>query len=175
MRIKVLRDGSSRRQHQFPSVIASAIDGARSASSSPTPPLPGSAPRGFSAPEASQFRLAVLGDLHYDPRDEEAFTKAREQLARVLKEKAEEEGDETPSAVVASRLVQLGDLGASSFAPGTPACFERAREFLGTAAAEEESFGSAPALVAGNHGKFSDLFFVFSLSSCFIPYVQLVS
>ena len=125
-----------------------------SASSSPPPPLPGSAPRGFSAPDASQFRLVVLGDLHYDPRDEEAFSRAREQLARALKDKAavaEQKEKGKQKKTVVSRLVQLGDLGASSFAPGTPPCFEHAREFLGSAAAERESFGAPPALVAGNH------------------------
>ena len=108
----------------------------------------------------------MLGDLHYDPRDEETFTKAQEQLALVLKEKAKEE--KSSSAVVASRLVQLGDLGASSFAPGTPSCFEHAREFLGAAAVEGESFGSVPALVAGNHGKFLVLFFSYFLIFSFI-------
>jgi hypothetical protein len=149
-------------------VVASAIsnnDARRSTSTPssspkppPPPPLPGSAPAGFSCPDASRFRLAVLGDLHYDPRDEKAFAKAQEQLSRVLREKAEgrKEGEgkeeEKGKTTTAARLVQLGDLGASSFAPGTLPCFEHARAFLGCAAAEGEEFGAPPALVAGNHG-----------------------
>ena len=76
----------------------------------------------------------------------------------MLREKAEgrKEGEgkeeEKGKTTTAARLVQLGDLGASSFAPGTLPCFEHARAFLGCAAAEGEEFGAPPALVAGNHG-----------------------
>ena len=158
-------------------VVASAINPTarppRPSPSTSSPPLPGSAPLGFSAPDASHFRLAVLGDLHYDPRDEPVFTKAQEQLARVLRERAEEaneneaKGGNPPKTV--SRLVQLGDLGASSFAPGTPPCFEHARAFLGAAAVEAESFGAPPALVAGTHGEFFKFTFFF-----FFPSVSLL-
>ena len=158
VRIEFLRSSRKRpqqRRQETLIVAASAINNtarsSSSTSSSPPPPLPGSAPVGFSAPDASRFRLAVLGDLHYDPRDEAAFTKAQEQLSRALGEKANEAKEEGGKTV--SRLVQLGDLGASSFSPGTLPCFQHAREFLGAAAAEGESFGAPPALVAGNHGK----------------------
>ena len=180
MRIELIK-GSIRPQHRRREtlVVNSAINpsarppprppssssSARSPASPPPPPLPGSAPLGFSAPDASSFRLAVLGDLHYDPRDVAAFTKAQEQLARVLREKAEEEGAGSEAKAV-SRLVQLGDLGASSFSPGTLRCFEHAREFLGAAAVEAESFGAPPALVAGNHGEFLRVFFF-----AFLPYL----
>ena len=186
VRIEFLRSCRRPQQHRRrePLVVASSAinnnDDARPPpSSSPSrssPPLPGSAPLGFSAPDASRFRLAVLGDLHYDPRDEEAFSRAQEQLARALKDKAaadegeaaeEGKGGKGGRKRTVSRLVQLGDLGASSFAPGTPSCFEHAREFLGSAAVEGESFGAPPALVAGNHGKFlsSSHYFLFFFAS----------
>ena len=185
VRIEFLSRRSQHRRRRETLIVAasSAINpSARPRSSStstpspppPPPPLPGSAPLGFSAPEASRFRLAVLGDLHYDPRDEAAFTKAQEQLSRVLREnvaseenEAEKDAKKTKTKTV-SRLVQLGDLGASSFAPGTPPCFQHARKFLGAAAGESESFGAPPALVAGNHGE-CFLFFAFFLLFFSLP------
>lgn len=125
----------------------------------PAPPpcralTPTGAPAGFSAPAAPAFRLAVLGDLHLDERHKDAFDEAKDQLRELLTDGIEEGGG-------VARLVQLGDLGASNAAPGTPALFAQAREYLRGAAGTEESGESdpsatpattaPPALVVGNH------------------------
>lgn len=113
---------------------------------------PSGAPAGFSAPAAPAFRLAVLGDLHLDARHEDAFAEAKDQLRGLLVDGLLEE----PGSV--ARLVQLGDLGASSAGPGTPELFSQAREYLrGAAGTGDGSGGDAtpttapPSLVVGNH------------------------
>ena len=112
-------------------------------SSSPADPLalPGGPVPGFDTPSA--FRLAVLGDLHLDEPTRPAFEEAAGQLRRLLVD-----GEGLPGqqpAAAQPRLLQLGDLGAGSFHPGSSACFEAARTFL------DASIGVPRALITGNH------------------------
>ena len=98
---------------------------------------------------SDKFAVAVLGDLHIDPRKMEDYYTGREQWMKVLeKEAAESSGNVA--------LVSLGDLGESkSVRPeetnelfaGTTECHEMAAEFL-------SSFGVPYEVVGGNHGKF---------------------
>jgi hypothetical protein len=110
-------------------------------------PAPGGAVPGFDTPPGSapaSFRLAILGDLHLDEPTRPAFDEAAAQLRRLLLDGVD--GTKTAtSASVHPRLIQLGDLGASSFSPGSAACFAAARAYL------DEHIGVPRALVTGNH------------------------
>ena len=89
--------------------------------------------------DPSNYTLAILGDLHMDPRDVEHSYEGREHVKKIL--------DESPNPF----LVSLGDLGESKdcteskqlFA-GTTECFKMVREFL-------DGFGHKYDIVGGNH------------------------
>merc|ERR1719502_2487047 len=96
-------------------------------------------------PESSEFCIAVLGDLHLDPRKMEDYGEGRAHILPVLADAS--------TRGVATALVSLGDLGESkSIDPeltselfaGTTACHEMAAEFLG-------SFGVPYEVIGGNH------------------------
>ena len=96
-------------------------------------------------PGDDEFTIAILGDLHLDPRKMEDYYAGREHFLPIL-EDAESRG-------VATALVSLGDLGESkSVRPeetqelfaGTTECHELAAEFLG-------SFGVPYEVIGGNH------------------------
>ena len=96
-------------------------------------------------PDGNQFCVAVLGDLHMDPRKMDDYVSGREHVVKIL-EDAQGRGVETA-------VVSLGDLGESkSIDPentaelfaGTTACHELAAEFLG-------SFGTDYEVIGGNH------------------------
>ena len=118
---------------------------------------PGGPVPGFDA-LGSPFRLAILGDLHLDEATRPAFDEAAAQLRGLLLDGVPGESSSTSTttttsggsnvpgaAPAAPRLLQLGDLGASSFDPGSPACFAAARTFL------DGGVGVPRALVTGNH------------------------
>lgn len=98
--------------------------------------------------DPTAFRVAILGDLHIDPRRMEDYQTAHEQLMPILNEAKEKHGNVA--------LVSLGDLGESKncdhnpilptelFA-GTTLCHEVAAEYLG-------SFGVPYEVIGGNHG-----------------------
>ena len=89
--------------------------------------------------DPTNYTVAILGDLHMDPRDVEHSYERREHVKKVL--------DESPNPF----LVSLGDLGESKdcteskqlFA-GTTECFKMGREFL-------DGFGHKYDIVGGNH------------------------
>lgn len=94
---------------------------------------------------ADEFTVAVLGDLHIDPRKMEDYETGREHFLPIIKEAKESHGNVA--------LVSLGDLGESkSVRPeetselfaGTTECHKMAAEFLG-------SFGVPYEVVGGNH------------------------
>ena len=96
-------------------------------------------------PESDSFCVAVLGDLHIDPRKLEDYEEGRAHFAPILAD-ARDRG-------VSTTLVSLGDLGESkSIDPentaelfaGTTACHEMAAEFL-------RSFGVPYEVIGGNH------------------------
>ena len=96
-------------------------------------------------PSSDQFCVAVLGDLHIDPRKMEDYGVGRSHVTPILAD-AKERG-------VNTALVSLGDLGESkSVRPeetaelfaGTTACHEIAAEFL-------SSFGTDYEVIGGNH------------------------
>ncbi|CAG9466893.1 unnamed protein product [Pedinophyceae sp. YPF-701] len=78
-----------------------------------------------------------MGDLHIDKETEDMFVAAQGHLNRILQEGEGRDGG-------ASRVVQLGDLGAYSADPGSQACFDFAKSFLG-------GFAAPSLLVTGNH------------------------
>jgi len=87
-----------------------------------------------------EFTLAVLGDLHLDPRDLDHSYLGRDHFNKIF--------DETDSGKF---VVSLGDLGESkdctgsgSLFAGTTECFELSRDFLG-------GFGAPFDVVGGNH------------------------
>ncbi|KAK7236144.1 hypothetical protein SO694_00060050 [Aureococcus anophagefferens] len=95
--------------------------------------------------DSDQFCVAVLGDLHMDPRKMEDYATGRSHVVPIL-EDASDRGVQTA-------LVSLGDLGESkSVRPeetaelfaGTTACHELAADFLG-------SFGTDYEVIGGNH------------------------
>ncbi|KAH8071376.1 hypothetical protein JL721_4351 [Aureococcus anophagefferens] len=95
--------------------------------------------------DSDQFCVAVLGDLHMDPRKMEDYETGRSHVVPIL-EDASDRGVQTA-------LVSLGDLGESkSVRPeetaelfaGTTACHELAADFLG-------SFGADYEVIGGNH------------------------
>uniref|UniRef100_A0A7S4BJC5 EF-hand domain-containing protein n=1 Tax=Chrysotila carterae TaxID=13221 RepID=A0A7S4BJC5_CHRCT len=96
-------------------------------------------------PEDDEFTVAILGDLHLDPRKMEDYYAGREHFKPILE-------DATARGVNAA-LVSLGDLGESkSVRPeetaelfaGTSECHELAADFLG-------SFGVPYEVIGGNH------------------------
>jgi len=85
------------------------------------------------------FTLAILGDLHLDPRDIQQSYDGREHMKSILKD--------APNPFT----VSLGDLGESKdctgsgqLFSGTTECFKYAREFL-------DGFGTKFDVVGGNH------------------------
>ena len=96
-------------------------------------------------PDENQFCIAVLGDLHMDPRKMVDYVDAHNQVVPILQD-AQSRGVETA-------VVSLGDLGESKsvdpentaelFA-GTTACHELAAEYL-------SSFGTDYEVIGGNH------------------------
>jgi len=96
-------------------------------------------------PGDDEFTVAILGDLHFDPRKMEDYYTGREHFLPIL-EDAQGRG-------VATALVSLGDLGESkSVRPdetdelfaGTTECHELAAGFL-------SSFGVPYEVIGGNH------------------------
>lgn len=94
---------------------------------------------------ADEFTVAVLGDLHMDPRKMEDYEIGRDQVKPILAEAKEKHGNVA--------LVSLGDLGESkSVRPketselfaGTTECHKLAAEYLG-------SFGVPYEVIGGNH------------------------
>ena len=99
------------------------------------------------AMSSDEFTVAILGDLHIDPRTMEDYETGREHWLKILEEDKAKHGNVA--------LVSLGDLGESkSVRPdetselfaGTTECHEVAAEFL-------SSFGVPYEVVGGNHGK----------------------
>jgi len=97
------------------------------------------------AMSADEYTVAILGDLHIDPRKMEDYETGREQWLNIINEDKEKHGNVA--------LVSLGDLGESkSVRPdetselfaGTTECHEVAADFLG-------SFGVPYEVVGGNH------------------------
>ena len=96
-------------------------------------------------PGDDEFLVAVLGDLHLDPRKMEDYQAGREHFIPIL--------EDAKSRGVATALVSLGDLGESkSVRPhetdelfaGTTACHELAAKFL-------SSFDVPYEVIGGNH------------------------
>ena len=94
---------------------------------------------------ADQFTVAVLGDLHMDPRKMEDYEIGRDHFKPIFEKSKEEHGNVA--------LVSLGDLGESkSVRPketselfaGTTECHELAAEYL-------TSFGVPYEVIGGNH------------------------
>jgi hypothetical protein len=91
---------------------------------------------------ADEYTLAILGDLHFDPRFMDDHLEGREHMMKVL-----EDGNRPNSAVVS-----LGDLGeskpvfegTSELFAGTTGCFELAREYL-------DGFKVPFEVIGGNH------------------------
>ena len=96
-------------------------------------------------PGSDEFTVAILGDLHLDPRKMEDYYVGREHFLPIL--------EDARSRGVGTALVSLGDLGESkSVRPaetqelfaGTTACHELAADFL-------SSFGVDYEVIGGNH------------------------
>lgn len=117
------------------------------------------------AASTSDFTVAVLGDLHLDPRKMEDYVTGREHWMPLLHNTLHKDN---------VALVSLGDLGESKncdhnpnnpselFA-GTTICHEMAAEYLG-------SFGVPYEVVGGNHGA---CFFIISQSTYTSVYLSL--
>jgi len=93
------------------------------------------------ADDPSAYTVAILGDLHIDPRDLDHTFEGREHMKKALDE----------SATSNKFLVSLGDLGESKdctetkqLFSGTTPCFQLAREIL-------DGFGVPFDVVGGNH------------------------
>ena len=96
-------------------------------------------------PGDDEFTVAILGDLHLDPRKMEDYEVGRQHFLPIL--------EDAKSRGVGTALVSLGDLGESkSVRPsetdelfaGTTECHELAADFLG-------SFGVPYEVIGGNH------------------------
>ena len=82
-------------------------------------------------PEGDEFTIAILGDLHLDPRKMEDYDTGRQHFKPII--------EDAQSRGIPIKLVSLGDLGESKsvdpdntdelFA-GTTACHELAHDFL---------------------------------------------
>jgi Calcineurin-like phosphoesterase len=103
----------------------------------------------------SAFTVAVLGDLHIDPRKMEDYVIGREQFLPIFEEAKQQHGNVA--------MVSLGDLGESKYCDhnpsnpselfaGTTICHEMAAEFL-------NSFDVPYEVVGGNHGTFFRLLY----------------
>lgn len=90
----------------------------------------------FSDHTLEKFQLAVLGDLHLHPDQEDLFKKGQTQLNGVFSADGYSERN--------SRLLQLGDLGSSKVKSGSRSCFELAQTYL-------EGFSAPHVLITGNH------------------------
>jgi hypothetical protein len=97
---------------------------------------------------ADEFTVAVLGDLHMDPRVLEDYETGRSHWAPIFEDAKNSHGNVA--------VVSLGDLGESkSVRPdetselfaGTTACHELAAEYL-------SSYGVPYEVVGGNHGTY---------------------
>lgn len=110
-------------------------------------PSPSFTRRGYSqlAMSADEFSVAIVGDLHIDPRTMEDYYTGREHWTKIIDEDKGKHGNVA--------LVSLGDLGESkSVRPdetselfaGTTECHEVAAEYL-------NSFGVPYEVVGGNH------------------------
>lgn len=97
--------------------------------------------------DPTAFSVAILGDLHIDPRKMEDYEIGRKQWKKVIKEEKKKHGNVA--------LVSLGDLGESKncdhnpanpteLYAGTSVCHKTAAEYLG-------SFGVPYEVVGGNH------------------------
>lgn len=96
----------------------------------------------FEDASASDFKVAIMGDLHLPklPTPMPLFEQARDQLVQMI-------GDSS-----APRVIQLGDLGSYEKGwPGSRACFQRAGEYL-------NSFNIPVGMVLGNHDLEADEF-----------------
>ena len=96
-------------------------------------------------PGDDEFCIAILGDLHLDPRKMDDYYTGRDHIVPILRDAS--------SRGVATAVVSLGDLGESkSVRPeetqelfaGTTECHELAAEFLG-------SFEAPYEVIGGNH------------------------
>ena len=121
----------------------------------------------MSAPDPrTPVRVAILGDLHFNAKEENTyFAEAQAQIATILATpppspstdprmiSSSSSPSSSPSHV--SRIVQLGDLGGPKDGPGTPALFQRARDFvrgMGTVGADGDGWTPTPSLfITGNH------------------------
>merc|ERR1719201_1004161 len=109
----------------------------------PNVPLRAAAPRAHAAvtmAAADEFTLAILGDLHLDPRDLDHSFEGREHFKEIFA------GTDSGKFVVS-----LGDLGESkdctgsgSLFAGTSECFELSRNFF-------DGFDAPFDVVGGNH------------------------
>lgn len=95
----------------------------------------------FAQPQPWDFTVAVLGDLHLDPRYMADHISGREHVNKILEK-------EDPSRVC---VVSLGDLGESKSVDettqlfsGTSACFKLAADYL-------QGFKAPYEVIAGNH------------------------
>lgn len=115
----------------------------------------------FSAPNASKFHIAIMGDLHLPAGQQRdlmsEFHEARDQL-RTMIEGSYSTGGQTNGGNhndrenIAARVVQLGDLGSYEKGwPGSRKCFDRAAEFM-------DGFQVPTALILGNHDLEGDEF-----------------
>mmetsp|Transcript_761 Transcript_761/g.2251 ORF Transcript_761/g.2251 Transcript_761/m.2251 type:complete len:782 (-) Transcript_761:151-2496(-) len=101
--------------------------------------------KGPASAKSDEFVVAILGDLHLDPRKMEDYYTGRDHFKPILADAAKNQVNTT--------LVSLGDLGESkSVRPeettelfaGTTACHQLASEFL-------SSFGVPYEVIGGNH------------------------
>merc|ERR1719201_1159900 len=119
------------------------LAGCLTAAFAPQAPVSRTAPRSAQASvcmTTDEFTLAILGDLHLDPRDLDHSFEGREHFKKIF---AETEANKF--------VCSLGDLGESkdctgsgSLFAGTTECFQLAREFL-------DGFGEKFDVVGGNH------------------------
>jgi GNAT superfamily N-acetyltransferase len=95
-------------------------------------------------PEADEFTVAILGDLHMDPRKLEDYDEGRAHILPVLQD-AQKRG-------VGVALVSLGDLGESKACePPSPELFAGTSRCHQMAADYFNSFGVPYEVVGGNH------------------------
>merc|ERR1719487_2182893 len=94
---------------------------------------------GMTTMTGDEYTLAILGDLHLDPRDLDHSFEGRAHMKKIL--------DESPNPFV----VSLGDLGESKdctqtqqLFSGTSDCFKLSRQFF-------DGFGHPFDVVGGNH------------------------
>jgi hypothetical protein len=103
-------------------------------------------------PEGDEFTIAIIGDLHLDPRKMEDYQTGRQHFQPII--------DDAKNRGIPMRLVSLGDLGESKsvdpestdelFA-GTTACHELAHDFLQGFGADANEHGAGYEVIGGNH------------------------